>query len=178
MRAKVWQLSSSALRWLRCALAGPVRACARQRTALPIPWMGPSLAAGLGGSTRTARAAAREQVCSSAHMPHARCPLPAARGAHSVCQPSQVTICAPSGAIQTSLVALAQLRATLQMTCARFDAANGSPRSHARIEIGVRGVSSFACVVSFEPFLGPLWSQGLILEVFSSPQHIYITWFR
>ena len=38
------------------------------------------------------------------------CPLPAARGAHSVCDPSQVAICAPSGAKQTSLEVLAQLR--------------------------------------------------------------------
>ena len=59
------------------ALAGPVRACARQRAALPIPWMGPGLAAGLGGSTCTARAAAREQVCPSArmHMPMPACQL-------------------------------------------------------------------------------------------------------
>ena len=33
----------------RARVAKPVRGCARQRTALPIPWMGPSLAAGLGG---------------------------------------------------------------------------------------------------------------------------------
>ena len=70
------------------------------------------------------------------------------------------------------------LRGTRSVFNTGVDAANGSPRSHARIEIGVRGVSPFACVVSFEPSLGPLWSQGLILEVFSSPQHIYITWFR
>ena len=30
-------------------LARPVRACARKRTVLPIPWMGPSFTAGLGG---------------------------------------------------------------------------------------------------------------------------------
>ena len=37
----------------RCAsaLAGPARACARMRAALPIPWMGPGLVAGLGGSS-------------------------------------------------------------------------------------------------------------------------------
>ena len=56
VRAMFELFSSSAL---RLALAGPVRACARSRTALPVPCMGPGLTAGLGRSSRTARAAAR-----------------------------------------------------------------------------------------------------------------------
>ena len=120
----------------RCAsaLARPVRACAQQRTALPIPWVGPGLAAGLGGSTCTARAAAREQVWLSAHMT-CPCPLPAARGAHSVCHPSQVAICAPSGAIQTSLVALAQLCVQMRMGRACMRAVHGLRHAYARTAV-------------------------------------------
>ena len=50
-------------------------------------------------------------IRSHAHA-YARVPT-TARGAHSVCDPSQVAICAPSGAKQTSLEVLAQLRAKI-----------------------------------------------------------------
>ena len=40
----------------------PVRACARERTALLITWMGPALTGGLGGPSRTARATTRAKV--------------------------------------------------------------------------------------------------------------------
>ena len=54
---------------LSVAPAEPVRGCARQRTRLPILWMGPSLAAGLGGPPSTARTAVRAQVCPPIRMP-------------------------------------------------------------------------------------------------------------
>ena len=44
------------------AFARPERACAFERTALPIQWMGPSLAAGLGGPSSTARATTGAKV--------------------------------------------------------------------------------------------------------------------
>ena len=73
MRAKVGDFHPE-----RCAMRStePVRACARQRAALPILWMGPGLTAGLGGSFRTARASGRAGVpaCLPAHV-HIRCPL-------------------------------------------------------------------------------------------------------
>ena len=77
-------------RWARrpcpTPCAEPVRACARQRAALPILWMGPGLKAGLGGSSRTARASGRAQVC----LPV--CLLMCVPNAHSVC-------CRPQAAI-------------------------------------------------------------------------------
>ena len=67
---------------LSATLAEPVRWCARQRTDLPIPWMGPGPTAGLGGPSSTARTAVRAQVC-----PPTCLPMPASTramsGAHS-----------------------------------------------------------------------------------------------
>ena len=76
--------SSSAL---RLALAGPVTGYARQRTAVPIPWIGTGFTAGLGGPSSTARAAADAQVCPHTGMPMlsmcARCAVH--RNTHNLC---------------------------------------------------------------------------------------------
>ena len=72
---------------------------------------------------------------------HALCPLPAARGAHSVCHPSQVAICAPTGAMQTSLVALAQLGVQMRMDRACMRAVYGLRRASAQIAIRPVSVS-------------------------------------
>ena len=66
MRALVGRFLWTAL---SVAPAEPVRGCARQRTRLPILWMGPSIAAGLGGPPSTARTAVRAQVCPPIRMP-------------------------------------------------------------------------------------------------------------
>ena len=88
--------SSSAL---RLALAGPVTGYARQRTAVPIPWIGPGFTAGLGGPSSTARAAADAQVC-----PHTGMPMP------SVCARCAVHR-------NTHICAVACVQASTQYNC-------------------------------------------------------------
>ena len=66
MRALVGRFPSASL---SATLAEPVKGCARQRTALPIPWMGPGLTAELGGPSSTAKAAVRVQVSPCTRMP-------------------------------------------------------------------------------------------------------------
>ena len=101
----------------------------------PIPWMAPGLRTGLGGPSGPARATARLQVCPPARM---YMPVPAAgrlRCSLSVCHPSQVAMCALSGAMETVWVALAQLRAQMQMMRACVCAPCDLPLSSARIAI-------------------------------------------
>jgi hypothetical protein len=168
VRTKVGRLLCSALHF---ALVGPVRACARQRTALPIPWMGPGLAAGLGGSTCTARAAAREQVCPSARMhmpmPAARCPwcspcLRPISGRHLRAMWSQADLLGGPGAAQS--ICLAEPRMLpCWLRVAEPVCANCVPTV-----VGVRGValSHAAC---FDRFSGPRWTQVMILGVLEPP---------
>jgi hypothetical protein len=88
--------SSSAL---RLALAGPVTGYARQRTAVPIPWIGPGFTAGLGGPSSTARAAADAQVC-----PHTGMPMPSVCARCAVHRNTHIcaVACVQASAIVTS----------------------------------------------------------------------------
>ena len=71
-------------------------------------------------------------------------PTPHARGTHSVCHPSQVAICAPSGALQTSLVALAQLGVQMRMGRACVRDVYGLRRAYARTSVRLCPVSRCA----------------------------------
>ena len=76
-------------------LRRPGRACALERTALPIPWMGPSFIAGLGGPSRTASATTRAQV---------RPPMPT----HACASGCRCHICTQTNA-DTSILLVAQV---------------------------------------------------------------------
>ena len=168
VRANFGHFSSSSE---RSALAGPVRPCARQRTGLPIPWMGPGLAAGLGGSTRTARAASLEQVWLSAHMPMpmpaARCPrcslcLPPISGRHLRAIWSQADLLGGPGAAQTIDIAGPRMLPCWLRVAARV-CANCVPTV-----VGVCGVA-ISHVACFGRFSGPRWTQVMILGVLDRP---------
>ena len=96
------------------ALTVPVTTeCARQRTAVPIPRMGPGLTAGLGGSSATARAVADAQVCPHTGMPMlsmcARCAVH--RNTHNLCGclcAGQCNCDIPSGAFIRTTAAVAK----------------------------------------------------------------------
>ena len=83
--------------------------------------MGPGLAAGLGGTSRTARASGSRRCARPLHAHvHACCPVP--RCSTSVCHRPQTAIFALSGPIETSWVAMAQLDEQLQRMQQRREA--------------------------------------------------------
>ena len=113
VRALVGRFSSTVL---LCVAPRQAReGCTQQRAALPVPWMGPGLAAGLGGPSSTVRTAARAQVCPHSRMLVCTPAALALRMLTAACSlqfaTSQVTICAPSAAIEASRVPLVRLGA-------------------------------------------------------------------